>query len=59
MNLINEICTVVILIIVIHIIFIWIENKIYKDIALEKINKIKNILVLVIGILLFSNLFFL
>ena len=56
MNLINEICTVVILIIVIHIIFIWIENKIYKDIALEKINKIKNILVLVIGILLFSNL---
>lgn len=56
MNLINEICTVVILMIVIHIIFIWIENKIYKNYMLDKINKVKNMLVLVIGILLFSNL---
>ena len=51
MNLINEICTVVLLIIVIHIIFIWIENIIDKNKKnnttddINKIDKVKNVLV--------------
>lgn len=62
MNLINEICTVVLLIIVIHIIFIWIENIIDKNKKnnttddINKIDKIKNVLVLILGLLIFSSL---
>ena len=62
MNLINEICTVVLLIIVIHIIFIWIENIIDKNKKnnttddINKIDKVKNVLVLILGLLIFSSL---
>ena len=59
MNLINEICTVVLLIIVIHIILVWIENiidKNKKNDATEYINKVKNILVVVLGIFILSSL---
>ena len=62
MSLINEICTVVLLIIVIHIIFIWIENIIDKNKKnnttddINKIDKVKNVLVLILGLLIFSSL---
>lgn len=63
MNLVNEIITVSLLLIVINIIFWMISNNISKKVKekdnkdLEsKINKIKNIFILIFGILVFATL---
>ena len=66
MNLINEIATVFLLLIVINIMFVIIKNNIdrkiekydeeNKSIFVEKINKIKNIFILILGIISFATL---
>lgn len=67
MNLINEIITVTLLLVVINIMFIIIKNNVEKKVekiedeekkskTIEKINKIKNILILVLGIVCFATL---